>query len=267
MKAAKGLYEVIRQLLFGFVRYRIHLSIIFAFLLYNNNLRTGAPINYWLLGSFTLWHFSLFLFDRIFDRKLDALSQPDEFVQENHARWLYTVVAACLTASFGFFVLSGSSAIYWLLLLPVTFLYTVPVYKQTRAKNIFLLKNLYSAVLIYGLPLLLHGYLLSHQQPAYVHLQPVISLMIYVLIGEIFWDIRDTSVDQMHHIATLPNVFGLLPTKIMMLLLIAADAAMVSFRFPESAFIYLFLLLFVHEKSDRLIFHLPPLIALMRFCL
>lgn len=267
MKTVEKLYRAIRQMLFGFVKYRIHLSIIFAFLLYNNNIRAGAPVNYWLLASFTLWHFSLFLFDRIFDRKLDELSQPDEFVRENYARLLYLVVAACLTASLALFVLSGSSVSYWLPLLPVTFLYTVPVYQKTRAKNIFLIKNLYSAVLIYGMPLLLHSFILTGQQSAVTNIQPIVSLMIYVLIGEIFWDIRDTSVDQMHHIATLPNVFGLLPTKIIMLALITADAAMVGFRFPESAFIYLFLLLFVQEKTDRLVFHLPPLIALMRFCL
>jgi hypothetical protein len=267
MQAAIQLYHRGRQTVFYFLRYRLHLSLIFAFLLYYNNLRTGTPINSSFIVSFTLWHFALFLFDRIYDRQLDQLSQPDEFIPDSQAKVLYGVVGLCLLVSLIFWFKSGAAFYYWLFLLPVTFLYTVPVFKGLRAKNIFLLKNFYSAVLIYGLPLALHSFLLNNNQLHSINYSPIVSLMIYVLIGEIFWDIRDCSVDKANNIATLPNVLGLWPTKLIMLGLILTDVVKSGYHISESGIIYILLLSFTKENTDRLIFHLPPLIALLRFCL
>lgn len=258
-------YETIRKLLFYIVKYRIHLSVIFAFLLCYNNYKVSSTIQYGLIISLALWHFSLFLLDRIYDRKLDKQSQPDEYVKEKHAIALYWVVATCLIFSAILF-LSYNKFYLWLILLPVTFLYTIPVIGKTRFKNIFLLKNLYSALLIYALPIIMQTYVLTGSV-SLIHISSIIPLAIYVLIGEIFWDIRDISVDKQHNIKTIPNLLGLNTTRIIIAVLILIDFTINNFKIQESAVIYSVLLPFTNENTDRLIFHLPPLIALIRFCL
>jgi 4-hydroxybenzoate polyprenyltransferase len=267
MDAILQLYAGFRRVLFYIVRYRIHLSVVFAFLLYFNNRRSAVTVDYLLIASFALWHFSLFLFDRIYDRKIDAVSQPDEFIPESQAKVLYAFVAVLLSFSVALYVYAGYRSIYWFILLPVTFLYTVPVFNNIRAKNIFLIKNLYSAILIFGMPLIMQSMLLAKNAEAVIDYRAITSLMIYVLIGEIFWDIRDSSADKANNTHTLPNVLGLWPTKLILIGLIVADVLKSGFRVTESGVIYLILLSFTTEKTDRLVFHLPPLIALIRFCL
>ena len=268
MSTAINVYRPVSRLVLNILRYRIHISLIFFFLLFYNNLRTGAPVNYALCVSFALWHFALFLFDRIYDRDLDKVSQPDEFIPESQAKVLYGFVGLLMAVSFGIYWMTGFALWVWFVLFPITFLYVVPVYKGIRSKNIFLVKNLYSAVLIFALPLALQAMLLSGQQPiAQPVFSAIISLGIYVLIGEMFWDIRDMTVDKENGIATIPNTLGLVATKIIILALILFDAIKTDFSFNLSALIYFILLTFVKEKTDRLIFHLPPLVAIIRFCL
>jgi 4-hydroxybenzoate polyprenyltransferase len=265
LNRALNLFSV---LLFAFVKYRIHISLIFFFLLYYNNLRNTSEINYNLILSFSLWHFSLFLFDRIYDRNIDKISQPEEFVKEQHSMFLYLIVAAGLITSFLIYLRSGFGLIYWLILFPITFLYPLEIYKGYRIKSIFFIKNFYSAFFIFSLPLIIQLHLITNGNfniwNAY---KPILSLFIYVLIGEVFWDIRDVKADKMSRTITIPNKFGLIPTKLYMIALILTDAFLTNCFFSTSAIIYLALLIFVKEDTHRLIFHLPPLIALVRFVL
>lgn len=257
-------YQSIRNGIFTFVKYRIHLSIVFALLLYGNNIKLNVNIDFPLLISFLLWHFSLFLFDRIYDRKIDQLSQPDEYVKDQYAVKLYILVAIMIMVSFCSFWYSGKSIMYWIYLLPVTFLYPLHIYKTYRVKSIFFIKNLYSALFIYVIPVYIHSILLSNTVPDYINL---LSLGIYVLIGEIFWDIRDITADKENNTYTIPNTFGINFTKVFLFLLMLTDIWIKNFEISSSAYIYMALLLVVHEKSDRLIFHIPPLLALVNFLL
>lgn len=259
----------INNLSYLLVKYRGHLSAIFFFLLLYNNRRLSNNIDYYLIASFTLWHFALFLFDRVYDRKIDALSQPDEYVKDKHAVFLYSVVSILVLSSFVAYYLSGHPHIYWLILLPITFLYPLEVYKGRRIKNLFFIKNLYSAGLIYCLPLLIQAYLVAGEtfDLRLLQKQPLVSLFISVMIGEVFWDIRDASVDKKFEIKTIPNILGIRFTKFYILALILIDSFITNSFFSTSAYIYLILIIFVQEDSNRLIFHLPPLIALIRFIL
>lgn len=259
-------YQRLRQALFLFVKYRIHLSLIYYFLLVYNNLRVTSKLNFELILSFALWHFALFLFDRVYDRHIDRLAQPDEYVPDNQAKFLYGLVALLTIGSLTFYLAGGFDLRFWIALLPVTFLYPLRIYQGKRVKSFLLIKNLYSAVLIYALPIYLQAFILNgYEQPADETIMPIYSLMIYVMIGEIFWDIRDASVDRESGTNTLPNTFGLIPTKLILVSLILIDAGTRGWNFTGSAIIYLVLLSFVKEKTDRLVFHLPPLIALLRF--
>jgi 4-hydroxybenzoate polyprenyltransferase len=202
------------DVVFLFVKYRIHISLIFFFLLTYNNYRVQENLNYFLILSFTLWHFALFLFDRIYDREIDKISQPNEYVKSQHTWILYIIVGISLISSFTIYFLSGFDIKYWLVLLPITFLYPLEIYKGYRIKSILLIKNIYSALLIFCLPLLIQLYLISNGNFNFSEvLHPILSLFIYVMIGEVFWDIRDITADKMHNTQTIPNTFGLKFTK------------------------------------------------------
>lgn len=257
-----------RKVLFFILTYRIHISAIFSFLLFYNNYRVEAAMNYPLLISFSLWHFALYLFDRVYDGDLDKQSQPEEYVPENQRKFLYGLTFAMVIASLGFYIQTGFNLVYWFILLPITFLYTYPVYGKTRIKNLFIFKNLYSAIIIWAMPLLFQAALLigSYDIPDNI-MYSIISLAIYIWIGEIYWDIRDMSVDEKYGIATIPNKWGLLVAKILIVAMIITDWLLYGFNINGSGLLYLILLPFTKEKSDRIIFHLPPLIALIRFCI
>jgi len=257
-------YLLLRKMLFGLVKYRLHLSVIYFFLLSGNNLNVKEPLDIPLLLSLTFWHFALFLFDRIYDRAIDRISQLDEYVKYHLAKPLYWLVGLLVAASLSAYFVSGHPIFYWLILLPITFLYPLKLYKNYRVKSIFLLKNLYSALLIFVLPVYLQQQLLSTQQP---DLLSFVSLGIYVLIGEIFWDIRDASADKANQTLTIPNLLGLTVTKVVLFVLMFADFWVKDFQLTSSAYVYVALLLIIDEHSDRLLFHVPPLLALLNFLL
>ena len=264
MTATKISLHTLRNGMFTFVKYRIHLSIVFVLLLYGNNIKLGGTVNFQLLISFLLWHFSLFLFDRIYDRKIDKLSQPDEYVKDQYAVKLYILVAVMMLTSFYCYWLSQKPIIYWLYILPITFLYPINLYKTYRVKSILFVKNLYSAIFIYVIPVYIHSLLLSNSTPNHINL---ISLGIYVLIGEIFWDIRDITSDKENNTHTIPNTFGIGATKFILLMFMLTDFLIKNKQISTSAYVYLILLFFIKEKSDRLLFHIPPLLALINFLL
>lgn len=266
MTVRKAIIHDARRILFLFLTFRIHISLIFFFILLHNDLRSGHGTNWALIVSFSLWHFALYLFDRVFDAELDRESQPDEYVLKTHRLAAYIAVFASLVLSFAAYILSGAPLIFWMLMLPVTFLYTLPIKDGTRIKNIFVLKNVFSAVVIWAFPLYVQHVILSNNWcPDMDIVRPILSLAIYVLVGEVFWDIRDLSVDLKHGISTIPNRWGIPVSKIYILLLLTVDSAISGWSLPFSGALYLVLLPFTKEHSDRLIFHLPPLIALIRF--
>ncbi|NBX81408.1 MAG: hypothetical protein EBQ94_13730 [Flavobacteriales bacterium] len=256
----------VENFFYQIVKYRIHISCIFFFLLINNNLRVTKHVDYSLIFSLTFWHFSLFLFDRVYDREIDKLSQPNEYVKEKYSCFLYVVVFLLIISSLISYLNSGYKIIYWIILLPIVFLYPLRIFGDFRIKQIFLVKNLFSALLIFCFPLILQAILLSNGQVNYNNLiQPILSLFIYVMIGEVFWDIRDCSIDKQFNIKTIPNTFGIKKTKIYILSLIIIDSILTQTFFSSSAIIYFVLITFIKENSNRLIFHFPPLIALFRF--
>lgn len=251
--------------LFAFVKYRIHLSAVFFLLLLHNNNRQSEQINILLIASFTFWHFALFLFDRVYDREIDAISQPDEYVKNKNANLLYIIVSLFLIGSFITYSFTEYPLKYWFILLPITFLYPFKIFKEWRFKKVFLVKNLYSAFLIYSLPLMIQSHLISSGSYNLKELfLPHLPLFIYVMIGEVFWDIRDKSVDKAYNTKTIPNILGIPFTKLYIFVLILIDAYITDNYFTYSAYIYFILIIFVRENTNRLVFHLPPLTALLR---
>lgn len=253
-----------KSILYLFVKYRIHLSILFSIILFSNNYFLGKEIDWYFIFSFTFWHFSLFLFDRVYDRKIDILSQPNEYVKERYAKAGYLVTFLSLIISLIFYFLSSYALWVWLVMLPLVFLYPLRIYKGIRVKSIFLFKNLYSAFFIYTLPIVIQTYLLGAE---FTNITLIFSLFIYVMIGEVFWDIRDMEADLLHNTITIPNYLGLKFSKYFIFVLVVIDYLIKGELLSFSGWIYLALIISITDKSDRLIFHVPPLLALLNFIL
>ena len=200
----------IEDVLYYIVKYRIHISGVFFVLLLANNSRLTARPNWALIISFTCWHFALYLFDRVYDRALDAQSQPREHVRNGEYKFLYLFTLLLLLLSFVLYYSTGFNILGWLILFPVTFLYTYPLFNR-RAKDIFLVKNLYSALLIWSLPLMIQSWLIGNGWEA-IHktTQSISWLFLYVMLGEVLWDIRDSSIDKKYGISTTVNSSGTL---------------------------------------------------------
>jgi len=258
---------IIRQfksLLYLLVKLRLHLTILFSIILFSNNYFLQREIDWFFIISFSLWHFALFLFDRVYDRAIDKLSQPNEYVKDKFAKILYGVTFIMVLLSALFFLLSPYPFFIWLVILPFVFLYPLRIYNSFRIKSIFLIKNLYSSVFIYTLPVVLQTYLLGAE---FTNITLISSLFIYVMIGEVFWDIRDMEADRLHKTITIPNYLGLTFTKYYIFILIVIDYLLKDEYLSLSGWIYLCLIISITQKSDRLIFHVPPLLALLNFIL
>lgn len=253
---------------YPFVKYRLHISAIFLFLLINiyTNI-TQQAISWPVIVSFSVWHFSLYIFDRAYDSKKDAVNQPKEAILEGEKNFflILSVIGSMLPVPILLYY--NLPVLPYLPFIPITFLYTFPIYKHYRAKNILFFKNLYSALLIWTLPLIVVTTFYTNSTHSFFQLFHTyfLGLFIYVLIGEAFWDIRDVNGDKIEKVKTIPVVFGVFTTKIYLILLILCDIVLFGSAVRDSTVLYLFLILLVKPNSPRWLFHLPPLLSLFRF--
>lgn len=250
------------------VKYRIHISLIFVFLLINvYKLIAKTPVNWPVVWAFGLWHFALYIFDRAYDYQLDAINQPQEAVLPKERRFiLWLSVALCLIPVI-ILLWFKLNVVPYLPFIPITFLYTYPLVKNKRSKNILIFKNVYSALLIWTLPLATVCYYYTNLEMSLSELYSkyFLGMFIYVMVGEAFWDIRDVEGDRTQNVNTIPVVFDVGITKIYLLALIFGDYCFVSHRITFSSMIYVVLICLVNQKTPRWVFHLPPLLALFQF--
>lgn len=244
---------MIKKLFMLLLTSRIHVSVIFFFILNNFHMSFGNSGSDYLLWSLTLWHYALYLFDRVHDWKIDAEYQQGEAIPQKSVRSLFIVVAILLLLSLTLFFVSGYPVLYWICLFPLTFLYTYPLFFKKRIKQILFIKNLYSAAIVWCLPIFILVYLETGSLSFDPHfVRKLISLMGSVLLIEAFWDIRDKEGDRDHNIQTLPNVFGILYTKIYLAILL-----ILTWDFNLFTVTMCFLIIIIQENSPKFYFHLP----------
>lgn len=258
----------ITRFFYQFVKYRIHISLIFLFLLINVFKKTAYTFTDWpVIISFFSWHFALYIFDRAYDSELDSINQPREAITPKEKN--IVILLSFFFAILPVFILLFSNKLIlpYLPLLPITFLYTLPIKNGIRSKNILFVKNIYSALLIWTLPLVIVTYFYTSQSSSFIDIfkNYFIGLFLYVMVGEAFWDIRDLEGDKANGVKTIPVVFGVIACKIYLISLIVLDWLAFGKSVSMSTFVYLILILFVKPNSPRWIFHIPPLLALFRF--
>lgn len=259
---------ILNKIYYPFVKYRIHISLIFLFLLINVYSHFAKQALCWpVIISFFIWHFALYIFDRAYDYKLDAINQPQEAILPVERMFFIYLSVILALVPIPILLYYKLSILPYLPFIPITFLYTFPLYKTVRSKNILFFKNFYSALFIWTLPLALVMYFYTNNTLSFWEIFKTyfVGLFIYVLIGEAFWDIRDVEGDKQQNVNTIPVVFGVLPTKIYLFILIGIDWLVFGNIVTISTLIYIVLISLVKSNSPRWIFHIPPILALFRF--
>lgn len=258
-----------QNIIYKSLRYRLHVSIIFWFILFFGFNKLNGDVDYLIINGFFIWHFALYLFDRGFDSELDLIIHPEEAVPKNQKNFVVIFSIILSIIPFLLTITHGLKAFWlYLFLFPITYLYTYPVFhKKYRAKNVFLLKNFYSAFFIWTLAPALIFYVFSEIEVSFIkfYFDVAFGSFIYVLIGEIFWDIRDEEGDKLAEVNTIPVKLGLFRTKIILFILLIIDF-IISFNYYNHSFwIYLFLIIFIKPNWPKWIYHIPVLLALIRF--
>lgn len=244
----------------------------YAFILYNIIENHTNPSKYIpVVIAFSIWNYALYLFDRAYDAHLDSLSSEKEALTGVNNRYfllfsiLLSLVPIILLISFHF------SIFPYLFFVPVTFMYNLRIFPNKKAiKHYFLLKNIYSAIFIWTLPIVC---ILKY----YLYL-PYSFFQIYtwfwafvftVLVGEIIWDIRDMDGDIKDGLQTIPIVLGLKKTKIILVSAILFIFLPVSFWRQQLDWIFiivfLFYAIFSTPKMPKWIFHLPIFVTILKF--
>ncbi|OWY22913.1 hypothetical protein C7N43_05240 [Sphingobacteriales bacterium UPWRP_1] len=260
------------QLWYAFFKTRLHIGII-CFFLYHNIIyyylnQQSAPIKLHVLLSFAFWNLALYIFDRAYDHIKDQITQVNDALTTKQARWgLYGSVVLCLVPA-GILSVYREPLLPYLFFIPVTFLYTLPLNKKgIRVKNLFLVKNLFSALFIWTLPVvvILHYYQGVEQPVGYLLIQNYYFLL-FVLMGEIIWDFKDVRSDSLHGVQTLPVVLGFSATRVILLLLLVANCLLFYLQtgfinWPVVAF-FMGFIVFANDRTPVLLYHLPLLLVM-----
>ena len=259
---------LLNYIYYPLVKYRIHISVIFLFLIINVYVLFAKEAIAWpIVISFFLWHYALYIFDRAYDYNLDALNQPKEAILPKERNVILAISFVCCFAPIIILSACHNSVVPYLPFIPITFLYTFPLYKNIRSKNILFLKNIYSALFIWTLPLTVIMFYYTKTDLSFLQIFKTyfLGLFIYVMIGEAFWDIRDVYGDRIEKVKTIPIVFGIKATKVYLFALILIDAIALNGQINVSTYVYIALILIVKPGSPAWLYHIPPLLALYRF--
>lgn len=251
---------------------RIHVAVI-CFFLYHNIIyyylnNNAEPIHLPVLLAFAIWNLALYLFDRAYDYNKDFITDAQDALSNRQAQWGIKIALALTLFPIVLLFYFQYPVLPYLFFIPLTFLYTLPLTKHNiRVKNLFLIKNLYSALFIWTLPLVvILRYYQGFPQSIPQLLFENYYFLVFVLMGEIIWDFKDVEADKVHKVQTLPVVLGFPATRIILLLLLIANCTAFYLQtgyinYPVILFFLLFIL-FAKQTTPVWYYHLPLLLVI-----
>ncbi|QQS29361.1 MAG: UbiA family prenyltransferase [Sphingobacteriales bacterium] len=251
---------------------RIHVAVI-CFFLYHNIIyyylnNNAEPIHLPVLLAFAIWNLALYLFDRAYDYNKDIITDAQDALSNRQARWGIKIALALTLFPIGLLLCFQYPVLPYLFFIPLTFLYTLPLTKHNiRVKNLFFIKNLYSAIFIWTLPLVvILRYYQGYPQSVPQLLFENYYFLVFVLMGEIIWDFKDVAADKAHKVQTLPVVLGFSTTRIILFLMLTVNCTLFYLQtgyinYPVVAFFLLFIF-FAKETTPVWCYHLPLLLVI-----
>lgn len=261
--------KVLEISLLRVLRYRVHVSLIYFFLVCSAwEKYSDLPINYTVVLAFVIWHFALYLFDRAYDAEKDVLSQHEEAIPVSQKQFLIVI---CVTLSLvPIIILYGAklNVQAYLPFLPFAFLYTYPILPYNkRFKDVFLVKNLYSAFIIWSFSIfgILKYYAGLDEISIDFYFLNFSGLLVLTVIGEIHWDMRDIMSDKQNKVYTMPIVLGLNLTKIILISLLTVSFFALHIISTFSFLMMIVLVALAGLGISNVFYHMPPIIALYNF--
>lgn len=257
----------INYLLLSFLRYRIHISFLYFLILQKFWIKINNGIVNWpIIFSFTLWHFGIYLFDRVYDCEKDVHSQQNESVPLKQQKFLFYVIAIIFFLPLVILFYHNLSLFPYLIALPFAFFYTVPLWGfRKRIKDLLIIKNSYSAVIIWSGSIFFAACCYTNLRIIdLLEFGRFYQLLVITFVVEVIWDIRDLDGDVKFGIKTLPNTIGVNKTKLLLLLILS-----LSFILFHTSFVIFFSLCTViflsNRKVSNIIYHIPLLLNVLQF--
>lgn len=206
--------------------------------------------------SFTSLLSATYLFNRIMDVDSDKISQPGEELDGGVVAF---VVALLTLTPIAFLTIFSLPVLPYVVFIAIGMSYSLPIFFGKSFKEILVLKNLYAAGAWYVSFVLL--------QSVYAGTTPLLvsfisSLHVFVLIFayEVIWDIRDIDADRAFGVKTIPNTFGIIITRSLLLSLFVWVLWKLDFDITHPVSVALIVLtpiaLFATHKTPRFVFHM-----------
>ena len=191
----------IEEIFYAVVKTRLHVAAIYYFIVCriiaataHIDFRPYIPV----ILAYTIWHYALYLYDRAYDAHLDNINNAVESLHGKYRNLLMYISILLVLAPVLILFYYKQPILPYLFFIPITFLYNLRIFPANKAfKHFTLIKNLYSAVLIWPLPVaVILKFYVGMDNYLIEIMYWFIPFIIFVLMGEIIWDMRDVIGDR-----------------------------------------------------------------------
>ncbi len=200
----------------------------------------------------------IYLYNKTTDRVEDAVSQPQEMMSESSHQWAKRLLPLLIVIPATILYVIDMPVLPYLIYIGIGCLYSYPVYKHYRVKNIFFLKNFWAYIDMF-LPIWFGVYIYFPNENTVLFAGALVSFAFFYLAGEVLWDIRDVAGDRVSKVNTIPVVLGVPVAKIIGLVFVAIGLAM-SYDYHVANYavagVLAGYLYFLQPASARIHFHL-----------
>lgn len=158
----------------------------------------------------------IYLFNKVCDRREDLISQPEESLKQSETKYFKKLLPFLVLLPIPILFFINQPVWPYLCYVGLGFLYSYPLFKGMRLKNVFFVKNLVAGIdmlapVWFGLIIYFPPYYIA---PYEFNFNFFAALFLIYVAGEILWDIRDIKGDDMNNIQTLPVVLGVQKSKV-----------------------------------------------------
>lgn len=267
--------NAIENIYYSIVKTRLHVAAIYYFLciqIIESTTHQSAKPFLPVIIAFTIWHYALYLFDRAYDAHLDSLNNNKESLKGKYRNTLLYFSISIVFIPILILIHYKKPIIPYLFFIPITFLYNLRIFPNNKAiKHFTFLKNFYSAILIWPLPI---AVMVKYYAGMNNYLIEIMywywSFIVFVFMGEVIWDMRDVDGDRQENINTIPVVYGLKKTRIFLFTVLVSVSIINilmhnSFNYIVVTF-YVIYILIASPNLPKWLFHLPLFISLFYYC-
>ena len=206
-------------------QYRVHVALLAGLLTLASFAPNQTPETYAIglaMGMVMAW---VYLFNKTTDNVEDNINTGALPIPDDKRAQTKKIAFACLLIPL-LWLWSRPTvlAVYLIFGGLVGYLYSKPI-MGIRLKQILIVKNLSSSLLIWTPCTMLPYFLLSPTFHQDMFLREALGVLVLVTCIEILWDIRDVDGDRVANVRTLPNTFGITAAKIIALAMLGAYCA------------------------------------------